>query len=81
MICRSLVEWSRDTPFEMRQQTMTEKIVQLNDKVIKVQLKELVRGGVEETPQRAAGGRGRETALGCPVLAQWTALGLPQRPL
>lgn len=54
----------------MRQQTMTEKIVQLNDKVIKVQLKELVRGGVEETPQRAAGGRGRETALGCPVLAQ-----------
>jgi len=28
---------------------MSEKIVQLNEKVIKGQLKELVRGGVEET--------------------------------
>ena len=28
---------------------MSEKIVQLNEEVIKVQLKELVRGSVEET--------------------------------
>ena len=29
---------------------MSEKIVQLNEEVIKGQLKELVRGSVEETP-------------------------------
>ena len=49
MVCRSLVEWSRDTPYERKQQTMFEKIVQLNDEVIKGQFKELVRGSVEET--------------------------------
>ena len=32
-----------------RQQTMSEKIVQLNEEVIKGQLKELVRDSVEET--------------------------------
>ncbi len=32
-----------------RQQTMSEKIVQLNEEVIKGQIKELVRGSVEET--------------------------------
>lgn len=32
-----------------RQQTMSEKIVRLNEDVIKGQLKELVRGSVEET--------------------------------
>ena len=34
---------------ERRQQTMSEKIVQLNEEVIKGQIKELVRGSVEET--------------------------------
>ena len=34
---------------EKRQQTMFEKIVQLNEEVIKGQIKELVRGSVEET--------------------------------
>ena len=37
---------------------MSEKIVQLNEEVIKGQLKELVRGSIEETLQRVAGGRG-----------------------
>ena len=49
MVCRSLVECSRDTPFEKRQQTTSEKIGQLNEEAIKGQLKELVRGSVEET--------------------------------
>ena len=44
---------------------MSEKIVQLNEEVIKGQLKELVRGSVEEN--RAAGSRGRETHIGGPV--------------
>ena len=35
--------------FERRQQTMSEKNVQLNEEVIKGQIKELVRGSVEET--------------------------------
>ena len=63
---------------------MSEKIVQLNEEVIKGQLKELVRGSVEETlnelleaearqrrgnPQRTAGGRGREADPGGPVRA------------
>ena len=34
---------------ERRKQTMPEKIVQLNEEVIKGQIKELVRGSVEET--------------------------------
>ena len=35
-----LVEWSCDTTFERRQQTMSEKIVQFNEEVIKGQIKE-----------------------------------------
>ena len=34
--------------FERRQQTMSEKIVQLNEEIIKEQIKELVRDSVEE---------------------------------
>ena len=34
---------------ERKQQTISEKIVQLNEEVIKGQIKELVRGSVEET--------------------------------
>ena len=55
---------------------MSEKIVQLNEEVIKGQLKELVRGSVEETLNG-----GGETDPGSPVRAQRTAPGLPQRPL
>jgi putative transposase len=36
-------------PFERRQKTMSEKIVQLNEEIIKSELKELVRNSVEET--------------------------------
>jgi putative transposase len=36
-------------PFERRQKTMSEKIVQLNEEIIKSELKELVRSSVEET--------------------------------
>ena len=39
---------------------MSEKIVQLNEEVMKGQLKELVCGSVEET-QRTSGGRGSKT--------------------
>ncbi len=39
---------------------MSEKIVQLNEEVIKGQLKELVRGKRRGNPQRAAGGRSGE---------------------
>ena len=53
---------------------MSEKIVQLNEEVIKGQLKELVRGSVEETLNE-------ETDPGSPVRAQRTAPGVPQRPL
>ena len=45
---------------------MSEKIVQLNEDVIKGQLKELVRGSVEETLNE---------------LLEAAAPGLPQRPL
>ena len=41
-------EWSSSTLFYQRQQTMSGKIGQLNEEVIKGQIKELVRGSVEE---------------------------------
>ena len=46
---------------------MSEKIVQLNEEIIKGQLKELVRGSVEETLNE--------------LLAQRGPSGLPQRSL
>ena len=46
---------------------MSEKIIQLSEKVIKGQLKELVRGSVEETLNGAAGGRSRKTDAGGPL--------------
>lgn len=49
---------------------MSEKIVQLNEDVIKGQIKELVRGQCRGDPQRVAGGRGREADPSCPVRAQ-----------
>lgn len=42
---------------------MSEKIVQLNDKVIKDQIKELVRESVEETLNELQ----ETTDIGCPV--------------
>ncbi|MFQ7451530.1 MAG: hypothetical protein ACLRNQ_08900 [Flavonifractor plautii] len=49
---------------------MSEKIVQLNEEVIKGRLKELVRGSVEETLNELAGGRSGEADPGGPVRAQ-----------
>ena len=46
---QSHVEWSWGTTFYMRLQTLSEKIIQLNEDVIKGQLKESVRGSVEAT--------------------------------
>ena len=46
---------------------MSEKIVQLNEDVIKGQLRELVRGSVEETLN---GGGSRQADPGCQVRAQ-----------
>ena len=46
---------------------MSEKIVQLNEEVIKGQIKELVRGSVGETPERAAGERGGVPDAGRPL--------------
>ena len=46
---------------------MPEKIVQLNEEVIKGQLKELVRGSVEETLNELLRGRSREIDPGCSV--------------
>ena len=60
---------------------MSEKIVQLNEEVIKGQLKELGTRQRRGNPQRAAGGRGGEADPGGPVRAQRAAPGLPQRPL
>ena len=45
---------------------MSEKIVQLNEEVMKGQIKELERGRVEET-LKVAGGRGAETDPGGPI--------------
>ena len=49
---------------------MSEKIVQLNEEIIKGQLKELVRGSVEETPERAAGEGGGVIDASRPLRAQ-----------
>ena len=46
---------------------MSEKIVQLNEEIIKGQIKELVRGSVEETPERAAGKGGGVADAGGPL--------------
>ena len=48
---------------------MSEKIVQLNEEVIKGQLKELVRHSVKATLNELAGSGGREADSGGAVLA------------
>ena len=59
---------------------MSEKIVQLNEEVIKGQIKELVRGSVEETLNELLE-KEAETDTGRPLRAQRGPSGLPQRPL
>ena len=49
---------------------MSEKIVQLNEAVIKGQIKGLVRGSVEETLNELLGAGGGEADSGCPLRAQ-----------
>lgn len=59
---------------------MSEKIVQLNEEVIKGQIKELIRGSVEETLNELLDDEA-EKLPGGPVRAQRGATKLPQRPL
>ena len=60
---------------------MSERIVQLNEKVIKSQIKELVRGSVEETLNELLEKETESPDTGCPLRAQRDPSGLPQRPL
>ena len=60
---------------------MSEKIVQLNEEVIKGQIKELVRGSVEETLNELLDKGGGVPDAGCPLRAQRGPSGLPQQPL
>ena len=56
---------------------MSEKTVQLNEEIIKGQLKELVRGSVEETLNELLEKEAESLTQG----AQRGPSGLPQRPL
>ena len=49
MACRLWQNEVTTQTFERRQQTISEKVVQLNEEIIKGQIKELVRSSVEET--------------------------------
>ncbi len=60
---------------------MSEKIVQLNEEIIKGQLKELVRGSVEETLNELLEKEVGVADAGLPLRAQRGPSGLPQRPL
>ena len=60
---------------------MSEKIVQLNEEIIKGQIKELVRGSVEETLNELLEKEAESLTPGCPLRAQRGPSGLPQRPL
>ena len=60
---------------------MSEKIVQLNEEIIKGQIKELVRGSVEETLNELPEKEAEVPDAGCPLRAQQGPSGLPQRPL
>ena len=55
---------------------MSEKIVQLNEEIIKGQIKELVRGSVDETLNELL-----EKEAESPLRAQRGPSGLPQWPL
>ena len=60
---------------------MSEKIVQLNEEIIKAQIKELVRSSVEETLNELLGKEAESPDTGYPLRAQRGPSGLPQRPL
>ena len=60
---------------------MSEKIVQLNEEVIKGQIKELVRGSVEETLNELLEKEAEIADAGGPLRAQRGPSGLSQRPL
>ena len=60
---------------------MSEKIVQLNEESIMGEIKELVRGSVEETLNKLLDARGGEAHTGYPVRAHRAAAGIPQRAL
>lgn len=60
---------------------MSEKIVQLNEEVIKGQIKELVRGSVEATLNELLEKEAESLDTGYPLRAQRGPSGLPQRPL
>ena len=49
---------------------MSEKIVQLNEEIIKAQIKELVRSSVEETLNELLGKEAESPDTGCPLRAQ-----------
>jgi putative transposase len=59
---------------------MSEKIVQLNEEVIKGQIKELVRGSVEETLNELLE-KEAESLTQAARYAQRGPSGVPQRPL
>ena len=60
---------------------MSEKIVQLNEEVIKGQIKELVRSSVEETLNELLGKEAESPDTGRLLRAQRGPSELPQRPL
>ena len=60
---------------------MSEKIVQLNEEVIKGEIKELVRGSVEETLNELLEKEAETLDTGGPLRAQRSSSGLPQRSL
>ena len=60
---------------------MSEKIVQLNEEIIKGQLKELVRGSVEETLNELLEKEAESPDPSRPLRAQRDPSGLPQRSL
>ena len=60
---------------------MPEKIVQLNEEMIKGQIKELVRGSAEETPNELLEKRGGVPDAGGALQARRGPSGLPQRSL
>ena len=59
---------------------MSEKIVQLNEEMIKGQIRELVRGSVEETLNELLEKEAESLTQAVALRAQRGPSGLPQRP-
>ncbi len=60
---------------------MSEKIVQLNEEIIKGQIKELVRSSVEETLNELPGKEAESLTQAARYERSKARQGLPQRPL